>query len=351
MSEPSETSIPKASAGAAATGATLASAGGAWAGDIATAAAGACAMDGATGVRTGLSTGAEDRGETSTIGTCTGAKKDRRRLGAILMLWTSLDQNSVVNQTYLDRRNPIFSKIALFNKNDESKWWQKMKRSRAASAAVVADGTSLASQIIESHVRNCRLVMTCHDIDSSKRLQHHQYHNITRIFPMFSRILHLHGTCRDFSSRSLWCQGRLRSDGRQHHRRRRRRRLRHGLDGLDGEAATSMTLRTLSAFHRFQMFEGIGIQVQQSSTYFNISRQKHHETSTVLLFYSGFVNRISRYTYPSFPFMSIHFYLKESVKDAPCLLDTLQQVVDLATQTLHVFHLCGSCVCVCVWMM
>ena len=116
-----------------------------------------------------------------------------------------------------------------------------------------------------------------------------------------------------------------------------------------GEAATSMTLRTLSAFHRFQMFEGIGIQVQQSSTYFNISRQKHHETSTVLLFYSGFVNRISRYTYPSFPFMSIHFYLKESVKDAPCLLDTLQQVVDLATQTLHVFHLCGSCVCVCGW--
>lgn len=113
-SEPSETSIPRASAGAAATGATLASAGGAWAGDIATAAAGACAMDGATGVRTGLSTGAEDRDETSTTGTCTGAKKDRRRLGAILMLWTSLDQNSVVNQTYLDRRNPIFSKIALF---------------------------------------------------------------------------------------------------------------------------------------------------------------------------------------------------------------------------------------------
>ena len=62
---------PEASAGAAATGATLA--GGAWAGDIATAAAGACAMDGAAGVRTRLSTGAEDRCETSMAGTCTGA--------------------------------------------------------------------------------------------------------------------------------------------------------------------------------------------------------------------------------------------------------------------------------------
>mmetsp|Transcript_44722 Transcript_44722/g.97167 ORF Transcript_44722/g.97167 Transcript_44722/m.97167 type:complete len:208 (-) Transcript_44722:248-871(-) len=72
-----------ASAGAAATGATLASAGGAWAGDIATAAAGACAMDGATGVRTGLSTGAEDRGETSTIGTSAAVVADGTSLASM----------------------------------------------------------------------------------------------------------------------------------------------------------------------------------------------------------------------------------------------------------------------------
>ena len=37
--------------------------------------------------------------------------------------------------------------------------------------------------------------------------------------------------------------------------------------------------------------------------------------------------------------MSIRFCLKEPAKDTPCLLDTLQQMVDFATQTLDVFHL------------
>ena len=191
-----------------------------------------------------------------------------------------------------------------------------------------------------------------HDMSWHRLLQKTSTPPISPQFsPCFSRILHLRGSCRHFSSRSLWCQGRLRSDGRQHHRRRRRRRLRHGLDGLDGRwwGSDVHDFKDLICLPSVSDVWRHWHTWHTSSTDFNISGQKHHETSILLLFYSGFVNRISRYTYPSFPFMSIHFYLKESVKDTPCLLDTLQQVVDLATQTLHVFHLCGSCVCVCGW--
>jgi hypothetical protein len=120
--------------------------------------------------------------------------------------------------------------------------------------------------------------MTCHDIDSSKRLQHHQYHpNFPHVFPGFCTSVGAAVTsplaacgaraaCEAMGGSTI--DGAAAGDC--------------ATDSTDstaaGEAATSMTLRTLSAFHRFQMFEGIGIhgiQVQQISTSQGRNIMKH----------------------------------------------------------------------------